>query len=162
MSHEQQADRPPRSMNDLLKLSIKYHESELDRTTAPSAAQLDPERRQFLEDALRSLTTDEIENMKRSIATLQRPELDGETQAEIEEKEAALSLIHDIVDNLDNARGLLSFFSSFLFFRFQSSHLPSSLLAFIISRSADNWGLPSGDCVSQEQAQLTQVAGGRD
>ena len=106
MSHEQQADRPPRSMNDLLKLSIKYHESELDRTTAPSAAQLDPERRQFLEDALRSLTTDEVEKMKRSIATLQRPEHDGETQAEIEEKEAALSLLHDIVDNLDNARGL--------------------------------------------------------
>jgi len=109
MTHEQQGDRPPRSMNDLLKLSIKYHETEVDRTTAPSAAQLDPERRQFLEDALRSLTTDEIENMKRSITTLQRPEHDEETQADIEEKEGALSLIHDIVDNLDNARGFFLF-----------------------------------------------------
>ena len=103
--YEKPADRAPRSMNDLLKMSIKYHESEEDRTTKSGYDQMDPERRKFLDQALKAMTVDELENIRRSLKVLQGPETDEDTGEQVAEKEGAMTAIHDLVDSLDNARG---------------------------------------------------------
>jgi len=101
MSESAQQERAPRSLNELLKWSIKYHESEVDRTVnREELGEMDVERRKFLEKALKSLTVDEMEIMKNALVTL------GNEEATVQEREVALDNINNLIDNLDSARDL--------------------------------------------------------
>lgn len=93
-------DDTPRSLNELLKFSIKYHDTEVDRTTTHTTPEvMDEERRKFLQKVFHELTVSEVEELQKNLQILTNPNQD------VEVLEEALEQIHISIDNLDNAKG---------------------------------------------------------
>lgn len=87
-----------RSLNlqGLLHFALESTKNE-DAPDATSFAEMDPERRQFLEDALKSMSVDIVAEMQRICGILVNAE------ASEDEKLEAMSQLRDYVENLDTA-----------------------------------------------------------
>lgn len=88
--------RQPRNLQGLLKFAMEATKSE----DAPHAAQLQPldeERRRFLEEALKSLTVDVVQELEKSMNILLNTESDDDAKVE------ALETVHDFVEDIDTA-----------------------------------------------------------
>lgn len=92
--------RPPRNLQDLLRYATEVGQNSASNN---NYAPLDPERRRFLEEALKSMTVDvakELSDAINILKTLQNPESE---QLDEQEYEEALDKIADFVDNIDAA-----------------------------------------------------------
>ncbi|XP_055598096.1 hsp70-binding protein 1-like [Uranotaenia lowii] len=90
--------RQPRNLQGLLKFAMEATQAE----DAPDPAQIPPmddERRQFLENALRSLTVDVVQEIEKAMKAL----LDRETPEE--DKAEAIDVVIDFVQDIDTANG---------------------------------------------------------
>ncbi|XP_053664533.1 hsp70-binding protein 1-like [Anopheles marshallii] len=88
--------RQPRNLQGLLKFAMEATKSE----DAPHDAQLQPldeERRRFLEEALKSLTVDVVQELEKSMNILLDSESDEEAKIE------ALETVTDFVEDIDTA-----------------------------------------------------------
>ncbi len=72
---------------------------------------MDPERKQFLENALKSLTLDVVEKLNDAIKTLQNNDDSSEENHQIE----ALECIQNYIDDIDTANGMTLFISKIFF-----------------------------------------------
>ncbi|XP_053695614.1 hsp70-binding protein 1 [Sabethes cyaneus] len=88
--------RQPRNMQGLLKFAMEATQSE-DAPNPAHVDAMDPERRQFLEAALKSLTVDVIHEIEKAMKVLTDPEAADEDKAE------ALDVIIDFVQDIDAA-----------------------------------------------------------
>jgi len=107
----QQEPRRPRDLPGLLRWSAEVQERAGGMGVGAGAgagaggqplAPLDPERRQFLQEAFKGLTVDEVQLMKEAVATLSKP---ADDDAAVAAQETALDELHSLVENLDNASG---------------------------------------------------------
>lgn len=107
----QQEPRRPRDLPGLLRWSAEVQERAGGVGVGAGAgagaggqplAPLDPERRQFLQEAFKGLTVDEVQLMKEAVATLSKPATDD---AAVAAQETALDELHSLVENQDNASG---------------------------------------------------------
>ncbi|XP_035917595.1 hsp70-binding protein 1 [Anopheles stephensi] len=92
--------RQPRNMQGLLKFAMEATKSE----DAPNPAQLQPmdeERRRFLEEALKSLTVNVIEELEKAMNVL----LDNESNEDA--KTEAIETVIDYVQDMDTANDFL-------------------------------------------------------
>uniref|UniRef100_A0A182W6E9 Nucleotide exchange factor Fes1 domain-containing protein n=1 Tax=Anopheles minimus TaxID=112268 RepID=A0A182W6E9_9DIPT len=88
--------RQPRNLQGLLKFAMEATKSE----DAPNAAQfqpLDDERRRFLEEALKSLTVDVVQELEKSMNVLLNNESDENAKID------ALETVTDFVEDIDTA-----------------------------------------------------------
>nr|BAN21189.1 hsp70 binding protein [Riptortus pedestris] len=92
--------RPPRNLQDLLRYAV---EAGGNSASNNNVAPLDPERRRFLEEALKSMTVDFAKELAEAIQTLKSLQNPESEQLDEEEYEAALDKIADFVDNIDAA-----------------------------------------------------------
>jgi hsp70-interacting protein len=90
----------------LLKWSIANGDS--DVLTSSEFKQMDPERQKWLEEALKSMSVDQIAIMKSCADTLQLADpTDATEAAEVAElKVEALEQLEALIEDLDNARDL--------------------------------------------------------
>jgi len=91
---------PPRRGANTLPGVLQYVAGLEGGESSEPAAPMSEERRQFLSDALQSLTTDHVKRLQQLMDTLSKPE-DEEDQTEIEEKEDALEELIDWCDDID-------------------------------------------------------------
>lgn len=70
-----------------------------DRTHPSEFHQMDPERRRFLEEAMKSLTIDVIEELNKAMNILVKAEASEEEQAN------ALEVVTNFVADIDTANG---------------------------------------------------------
>uniref|UniRef100_A0A0K8TDS5 Nucleotide exchange factor Fes1 domain-containing protein n=1 Tax=Lygus hesperus TaxID=30085 RepID=A0A0K8TDS5_LYGHE len=100
--HDQESaeqPRQPRNLQDVLRYAIEAGNPET-QPAVPEMSPLDPERRQFLEQAIQSLTVDTVRVLSAAIETLKT--LSQDTLA-AETYQDALDEIADHVDNMDAA-----------------------------------------------------------
>ncbi|CAH1402414.1 unnamed protein product [Nezara viridula] len=91
--------RPPRNLQDLLRFAVETGEnSNSNNNVGP----MDPERRRFLEEVLKSMTVDMAKELADAINKLKTME-NPETTLESSEYEAALDTVADFVDHIDAA-----------------------------------------------------------
>lgn len=88
--------KPLPNLQGLLHFALEATKSE-DAPNASTFAEMDPERRQFLEDALNSMSVDVVAEMQRICVILVNPDA-SET-----EKLNAMSILGDYVENIDTA-----------------------------------------------------------
>ncbi|XP_055541444.1 hsp70-binding protein 1 [Wyeomyia smithii] len=88
--------RQPRSLQGLLKFAMEATQSE-DAPNPSHVEGMDPERRQFLESALKSLTLDVVQEIEKAMKILTDPETAEDDKAE------ALEIIVDFVQDIDAA-----------------------------------------------------------
>jgi hypothetical protein len=84
----------------LLKWSIEHGNAEL--LNSPDFQAMDEDRRMWLEEALKTMSADQIEIMKSCGEALSQPD----TEESIPKKLEALETLSDIIEDLDNARDL--------------------------------------------------------
>lgn len=80
----------------LLRFAMEATRAE-DAPHASAYQEMDPERRRFLEEAIRSLTIDVVEQIQTSMQIL----IEGHATAE--EQKAALDRVTDFIENIDTA-----------------------------------------------------------
>jgi len=99
-----QPSRPPRDMQGLLKFCIQATKGE-DAPSDPDACleSMDPTRRQWLEQALSSMSVDVIKELTEGIKILNTSKNPNATQEDIEKVEYAFECISDWVDQIDMA-----------------------------------------------------------
>ncbi|KAA0184453.1 hypothetical protein HAZT_HAZT000352 [Hyalella azteca] len=104
---DQQPQRTPRNMQGLLNFctAITAREDAPNNTSNPSV--LDPERRQFLENVLSSMTTNVAKVMAAHLQTLASSTDLHEQMSECEEEEKALDELIELVQDVDNANDLV-------------------------------------------------------
>ncbi|XP_065079976.1 hsp70-binding protein 1-like isoform X1 [Ochlerotatus camptorhynchus] len=88
--------RQPRNMQGLLKFAMEATQAE-DAPHESHVQPLDEERRRFLEQALKSLTLDVVEEIEKAMKTLMDPSTDEEDKAQ------AIEIIIDFVQDIDAA-----------------------------------------------------------
>ncbi|XP_058818721.1 hsp70-binding protein 1 [Topomyia yanbarensis] len=88
--------RQPRNLQGLLKFAMEATEAE-DAPHPPQLEPMDEERRRFLEEALKSLTVDVVQEIEKAMRTL----LD--TASAEEDKAEAIETIIDFVQDIDAA-----------------------------------------------------------
>ncbi|KAK3920316.1 Hsp70-binding protein 1 [Frankliniella fusca] len=93
--------RPARDMKGLLKFAMEATAME-DAPNSSNFEPMDPERKKFLEEALKSMTVDLIEVLTKAINTLKTVK-DLKPDDDPDEHEEALETITDTVDNVDLA-----------------------------------------------------------
>ncbi|KAG5674752.1 hypothetical protein PVAND_004702 [Polypedilum vanderplanki] len=88
--------RQPHNYQALLKFAMEATKDE-DRTEPSRFEQMDPERRRFLEEALKSLTVDVIEELNKAMDILIKAEANEEEQVH------ALEVVTNFVADIDTA-----------------------------------------------------------
>jgi len=88
------------SLQALLRFAIQQTKSE-DAPCESAFEQMDPERKKFLENALKNLTVDIMEELEKALRTLNSPE------TSVEEKLNALELIEELAGDIDLANNFL-------------------------------------------------------
>uniref|UniRef100_A0A182MAK4 Nucleotide exchange factor Fes1 domain-containing protein n=1 Tax=Anopheles culicifacies TaxID=139723 RepID=A0A182MAK4_9DIPT len=98
MASGENPDQPrhPRNLQGLLKFAMEATKSE-DAPHAAQLQQMDEERRRFLEEALKSLTVDVVQQLEKSMNVLLNNESDED------EKIDALETVTDFVEDIDTA-----------------------------------------------------------
>ncbi|XP_034157700.1 hsp70-binding protein 1 isoform X2 [Pangasianodon hypophthalmus] len=100
--------RQPQNLQGVLRLAVEAGSA--SDGSAPNEP-MSQERIQFLRGALSEVCKgqlDEVEQMKRCVSVLMQDEGEGrEDEEDEDEKEAALEMLCDLCDNLDNARDLM-------------------------------------------------------
>lgn len=97
--------RGPRNLQEVLHLAVRNMEPSEDGGSATASSQLQGpdslERRQFLEQALGSMSVNVHEIMKAAIKVLSEP--NNENDESWAQKENALEILNDLLDNMDYA-----------------------------------------------------------
>uniref|UniRef100_A0A336MNE5 CSON000770 protein n=1 Tax=Culicoides sonorensis TaxID=179676 RepID=A0A336MNE5_CULSO len=93
---DDQARRHPRDLQGLLRFAMDATRAE-DAPHPSNFQQMDPERRRFLEEAIRSLTIDVVEQIQKAMNIL----IEGD--ATVEEQVQALETVTDFIENIDTA-----------------------------------------------------------
>lgn len=89
-------ERLPKNLQGLLRFAMQYTRNE-DAPHESHWQQMDPERKKFLEDALKSMTVDVIEEFEKALEVLNR------SDASPEERVDALQIVEDYAENIDFA-----------------------------------------------------------
>ncbi|XP_075158396.1 uncharacterized protein LOC142231646 [Haematobia irritans] len=92
-------DASSKTLKDLLKFAIKYQTDDVKSDGPPMV--LDEERKQFLENVLKSMTVDVTEELIKALHILE----DSATSKD--DKVEALNVIRDYIDNLDFANNFV-------------------------------------------------------
>ncbi|XP_038052006.1 hsp70-binding protein 1-like [Patiria miniata] len=96
--------RQPRSLEDVLKLAVQNTPTgEEPGTQGDQHAQMDPERREFLNKVFTEMHKDETKEMISLVETV-RQKLDSENEVDEETVENALENLRDLSDTIDNAQ----------------------------------------------------------
>ncbi|XP_061392709.1 uncharacterized protein LOC133328169 [Musca vetustissima] len=91
--------RQPKNLQDLLKLAIRYQTNE---DCGPSKyEEMDPEKKEFLEKVLKSMTVDVMDELAKAIQLLEDPATSDEDKVE------ALDIVRDYIDNMDFANSFV-------------------------------------------------------
>lgn len=88
--------RQPRNLQGLLKFAMEATKDE-DAPNESSLAQMDEERRRFLEEALKSLTMDVVQELEKAMKILLDKDSDDDTKAE------SIEVVIDFVQDIDTA-----------------------------------------------------------
>ncbi|KAL9707295.1 hypothetical protein quinque_010813 [Culex quinquefasciatus] len=88
--------RQPRNMQGLLKFAMEATAAE-DAPAAGQLPQMDEDRRRFLEEALKTLTVDVVQEIEKAMKTLMDPATEEDDKAE------AIDVIIDYVEDIDAA-----------------------------------------------------------
>uniref|UniRef100_A0A182JEQ4 Nucleotide exchange factor Fes1 domain-containing protein n=1 Tax=Anopheles atroparvus TaxID=41427 RepID=A0A182JEQ4_ANOAO len=88
--------RQPRNLQGLLKFAMEATKDE-DAPHESRLEQMDEERRRFLEEALKSLTVDVVQELEKAMKVLLDKESDDETKAE------SMEIVIDFVQDMDTA-----------------------------------------------------------
>ncbi|XP_063696076.1 hsp70-binding protein 1 [Culicoides brevitarsis] len=96
MSQEDANRRHPRDLQGLLRFAMEATRAE-DAPHPSVFQEMDPERRRFLEEAIRSLTIDVVEQIQKAMKIL----IEG--QASAQEQKEALDTVIDFIENIDTA-----------------------------------------------------------
>ncbi|XP_073812283.1 uncharacterized protein [Musca autumnalis] len=92
-------ERQPKNLQDLLKFAIRY---QTDEDCGPSKyEQMDPEKREFLEKVLKSMTVDVMDELAKAIQILE------DSSSTDDDKIDALDVIRDYIDNIDFANSFV-------------------------------------------------------
>nr|CAD7416666.1 unnamed protein product [Timema poppensis] len=94
--------RQPQSLQDLLRFTVEASSMGQEPATSPLVGPMDEDRRQFLEQTLRSMTVDIVEVLSKAIEVLKRAS-SLSSEDDPTECEEAFQEIMDHVDNIDNA-----------------------------------------------------------
>jgi len=96
--------RQPHDLEGLLKFCMQATQSE-DAPSNPDAQPIDPERLQWLQEAMRGMTVDVVQQLAEGIKVLSKPYVYdvNATEDDIEEAEIAFEAISDWVGNIDMA-----------------------------------------------------------
>lgn len=89
--------RQPRDLQGLLKFAMTATRSE-DAPYESQYQEMDPERRRFLEEALKSMTIDVVEELEKAMNSL----MNASTKTE-EEQLISLNIVQDFIDQIDTA-----------------------------------------------------------
>jgi len=90
---------PPRRGANTLPGVLQYVAGIEGADVSAPSAPLDEDRRQFLTEALQSLTSDHVKRLQQLMDTLAKP--DDDDQTDVEEKEDALEELNDWCDDID-------------------------------------------------------------
>lgn len=90
--------RPPKSIPELLKLTMEVKGADPDHDPIKEPIQMDKERKQFLENALREATISIVDEMQKAIDIFMKPESTEEQQTE------ALEVLSSYVIDIDAAK----------------------------------------------------------
>lgn len=94
--------RQPRDLQGLLKFALQGTANEDPTTMTP----MSEERRQWLEDALKGMSVNIVEELTKALQTL-NPERLNSLDEDPKPMEEALEIIIDYVDSIDTANGIL-------------------------------------------------------
>ncbi|KFB49557.1 AGAP008392-PA-like protein [Anopheles sinensis] len=95
-SNDPNQPRQPRNLQGLLKFAMEATKDE-DAPHESHFSQMDEERRRFLEEALKSLTVDVVQELEKAMNVLLNPESDDETKAD------SIEIVIDYVQDIDTA-----------------------------------------------------------
>ena len=95
--------RQPHDLQGLLKLAIQS-KGDNDSSSPPDLSVLSEERRKWLEEALKGLSVDIIEELSKALKIL-NPDRVTNPDEDSERMEEALERLIDFVDSIDTANG---------------------------------------------------------
>jgi len=102
-NREDDARRYPHNLQGLLRFAVDHSDDPQSGTTSVFQ-EMNEERRQWLQEALASITEDTyVKRMMTHLQTLDKPENDNDDDDDLTKREDAFEGLADIVDNLDNA-----------------------------------------------------------
>lgn len=98
-SQAKKMERQPKNLQDLLKFAIRYQTNE---DCGPSKYdEMDPEKKEFLEKVLKSMTVDVMDELAKAIQILEDPATSDDDKVD------ALDVVRDYIDNMDFANSFV-------------------------------------------------------
>lgn len=94
-------ERHKTNLQGILKYAITNSQCDESAQITNKSSELDPERKQFLENVLKSMTVDVVAELQKAIYILELPD------STVEEKIEALNSVRDLADSIDFANNFI-------------------------------------------------------